>query len=148
MHSYLCNVTATWQNSQFTFKKTRQISFLDRKCSYSDLNVAEEFGRGQIDTKSVLVRIMEICWKTCGLTFQCATHGWHLWETRDRMNNTRNREGLHRYTPLQWRHNERDGVSNHRCLDCLLEPMFRRRQKTSKLRVTSLCNGNSPATGQ
>ena len=26
--------------------------------------------------------------------------------------------------PLQWRHNERDGVSNHRCLDCLLNCLY------------------------
>ena len=37
---------------------------------------------------------------------------------------------------LQWRHNEGDGVSNHRRLDCLLKHLFRRRsKKTSKLRV-------------
>ena len=50
---------------------------------------------------------------------------------------------------LQWRHNERDGVSNHRRLDCLLNRMFRRRsKKTSKLCVTGLCEGNSPVTGE
>ena len=49
---------------------------------------------------------------------------------------------------LQWRHNERDGVMNHRCLDCLFNPLFRRRsKKTSKLRVTGLCEGNPPVTG-
>ena len=26
---------------------------------------------------------------------------------------------------LQWRHNECDGVSNHRCLDCLLNSLYR-----------------------
>ena len=46
---------------------------------------------------------------------------------------------------LQWRHNERNGVSNHRHLDCLLNRLFRRRSKnTSKLRVTGLCEGDSP----
>ena len=46
---------------------------------------------------------------------------------------------------LQWRHNERDGVSNHERLDCLLNYLFRcRSKKTSKLRVTGLCEGNSP----
>ena len=30
---------------------------------------------------------------------------------------------------LQWRHNERDGVSKHRRLDCLLNRLFRRRSK-------------------
>ena len=37
-----------------------------------------------------------------------------------------------------WRHNERNGVSNHRCLHCLLTCWFRRRsKKTSKFRVTA-----------
>ena len=46
---------------------------------------------------------------------------------------------------LQWRHNERDSVSNHQPHDCLLNRLFRRRsKKTSKLRVTGLCVGNSP----
>ena len=50
---------------------------------------------------------------------------------------------------LQWPHNERDGVSNHQHLDCLLNGLFRRRsKKTSKLRVTDLCVGNSPVTGE
>ena len=31
--------------------------------------------------------------------------------------------------PLQWRHNERNGVSNHRCLGCLLDRLFRRRSR-------------------
>ena len=46
---------------------------------------------------------------------------------------------------LQWRHNERDCVSNHQPPDCLLNRLFRRRsKKTSKLCVTSLCVGNLP----
>ena len=50
---------------------------------------------------------------------------------------------------LQCRHNERNGVSNHTRLDCLLDRLFRRRsKKTSKLRVTGLCAGNSPVTGE
>ena len=45
---------------------------------------------------------------------------------------------------LQWRHNERNGVSNHQPHDCLPNGLFRRRsRKTSKLRVTGLCAGNS-----
>ena len=48
---------------------------------------------------------------------------------------------------LQWRHNERDGVSNRRRLDYLLNRLFRRRsEKTSKIRVTGLCKGNPPVT--
>ena len=45
---------------------------------------------------------------------------------------------------LQWRHNERDGVSNHHHLDCLPR---RRSKKIPKLRVTGHCKGNPPATG-
>ena len=50
---------------------------------------------------------------------------------------------------LQWCHNERDDVLNHRPLDCLLNRLFRyRSKKTSKLRVTGLCEGNSQVTGE
>ena len=50
---------------------------------------------------------------------------------------------------LQWRHNGRDGVSNHQPHDCLLNRLFRRKStKTSKLRVTGLCAENSPWTGE
>ena len=50
---------------------------------------------------------------------------------------------------LQWRHNGRDGVLNHQCHDCLLKRLFRlRSKKTSKLRVTGLCEGNSPVKGE
>ena len=53
------------------------------------------------------------------------------------------------YMALQWRHNEPDGVSNHQPRDCLLKRLFRcRSKKKSKLRVTGLCAGNSPVTGE
>ena len=46
---------------------------------------------------------------------------------------------------LQWRHNDHDCVSNHQPRGCLLNRLFRRTsKKTSKLRVTGLCVGNSP----
>ena len=46
-------------------------------------------------------------------------------------------------SPLQRRHNERDGVSNHQRPDCL----FRRgSKKTSNLRVAGICEWNSPVT--
>ena len=49
------------------------------------------------------------------------------------------------YLALLWRHNDHDGVSNHQPRCCLLNRLFRRRwKKTSKLRVTGLCVGNSP----
>ena len=43
---------------------------------------------------------------------------------------------------LQWRHNERHGVSNHQPHYCLLNCLFRRKsKKTSKLHATGLCAG-------
>ena len=49
---------------------------------------------------------------------------------------------------FQWQHNERDGISNHRRLDCLLNRLFRNgSKKTSKLRVTGLCERNLPVAG-
>ena len=50
---------------------------------------------------------------------------------------------------LQWRHNEHDGVSNHKPYDCLRDRLFRRRsKKTPKLCVPGLCEWNSPVTGE
>ena len=50
---------------------------------------------------------------------------------------------------LRWRHNDHAGVSNHQPHGCLLNRLFRRQsKKTSKLRVTGLCAGNSPGTGE
>ena len=57
--------------------------------------------------------------------------------------------GPHFPTSLQWRHNEHDGVSNHQPHDWLLSCLFgHRSKKTAKLRVTGLCEGNSPVTGE
>ena len=50
---------------------------------------------------------------------------------------------------LLWRQNGYDGVSNHQPHQCLINRSFgRRSNKTSKLRVTGLCVGNSPGTGE
>ena len=50
---------------------------------------------------------------------------------------------------LQWPHNERDGVSNHPCPDCLLKRLFGcRSKKISTLSVTGLCVWNSPVIGE
>ena len=58
------------------------------------------------------------------------------------------RRNRHRDT-LKWRHNNRDGVSNQRRYDCLLNHLFRHRSnKTLKLRVTGHYAGNSLVTGE
>ena len=50
---------------------------------------------------------------------------------------------------FHWRHNERDGVSNHQPHHCSLSCLFRRRsRKTSKLGDNGPCEGNSPMTGE
>ena len=50
---------------------------------------------------------------------------------------------------LHWRHNGRDSFSNHKPHECLRNRLFRRRsKKTSQLRVTGLCVGNSSGTGE
>ena len=50
---------------------------------------------------------------------------------------------------LQWRRNGHDGVSNHQLHHCLLNRLFGgRSKKTSKLRVTGLCEGNLLVTGE
>ena len=59
------------------------------------------------------------------------------------------RSSFIRIQPLLWRHNGHSGVSNHQPHDSLLNRLFRRRpKKTSKLRVTGLCAGNYPGTGE
>ena len=53
------------------------------------------------------------------------------------------------HIPLQWRHNECDGISDHQPHDCLLKCLFRcRSKKTSKLCTTGLCEGNSLVSGE
>ena len=62
---------------------------------------------------------------------------WPLSSWIDAISNRARNPGSH---SLQWRHNERDAVSNHQTRDCLLNLLFRRRsKKASKLRVTGLC---------
>ena len=49
---------------------------------------------------------------------------------------------------LQWRQNERDGVSNHLLLHCLLNRLFKHRtKKVSKLCVTGRYPASSPYNG-
>ena len=46
---------------------------------------------------------------------------------------------------LRWRHNGRNSVSNHQPYDHLLNCLWK---KTPELRVTGLCAGKSPETGE
>ena len=49
--------------------------------------------------------------------------------------------------PLQWRHNEHNGVSNHQPRDCLLNHLFKQIKENIKA-LRHLCEGNSPVTGE
>ena len=61
----------------------------------------------------------------------CYVHGTHM-----------------QHATLQWCHNGCNGVSDHQHHDCLFNRLFRHRsEKIPKLRVTGLCEGNSPVTG-
>ena len=87
---------------------------------------------------------------------------WSLWHHQQSVvtssaERKRASETLRRYAKivafivisLQWRHYDHVGVSNHQHLGCLLNRLFGcRSKKTSKLRVTGLCAGNSPGTGE
>ena len=55
------------------------------------------------------------------------------------------------FATLQWRQNERDGVSNHQPYECLLNRWFKAQIKDNikaPLRVTDLCEGNLPVTDE
>ena len=59
------------------------------------------------------------------------------------------KDAINALRTLQYRHNERDGVSNHQPHDCLLKRLFgHRSKKTSKLSFASLCAEISPVTGE
>ena len=80
-------------------------------------------------------------------TTRCYRSGQHLLSIILKYENTAKSIGCK--IALRWRHNGRDGVSNHQRLYCLLNCLFRHRsKKTSKLRVTGLCAGNSPGIGE
>ena len=114
---------------------------------------------------------MKVYWFFLVLTYKFWSHNQHFWNTQClsgigcwflkcndftiiiRQPRT-NIKICHLYTwthfsatlskALQWRHNEHDGISNHRRLDCLPNRLFICRSKiTSKLRVTGLYEGNS-----
>ena len=54
--------------------------------------------------------------------------------------------GFSRFT-LQWRHNGHNGIPNHQPHNWLLKCLSRHTSRP-KLRVTGLCEGNSPVTGE
>ena len=91
---------------------------------------------------------------TPSVTFQephedhATLHSWRFCSVRTSVGAAKARLASGRIA-LRWRHNDHAGVSNHQPHGCLLNRLFRRKsKKTSKLRVTGLCAGNSPGTGE
>ena len=86
-----------------------------------------------------------IC-SVCGLDVSPVVYVWAAWTVKPLYIHVIYN---HRFISLQWSHNGRDSVSNYQPHHCLLNRLFRRwSKKTSKLRVTGLCAGNSPETGE
>ena len=74
---------------------------------------------------------------------------WALWSFSPVWNDSVLGTVLLTIFTLHWRHHDHGGVSNHQPHGCLLNRLFRcRSKKTAKLRVTGLCVGNSPVTGE
>ena len=82
---------------------------------------------------------MEICY------FQKTLNGHGLFTCNKWIHDKRSTSVHTDSKTSHWRHNDHDGVSNHQPHDYLLNRLFGRgSKKTSKLRVTGLCAGNSP----
>ena len=92
--------------------------------------------------------VLFVCYTrlTCLISMICPySSGMIHWNRNDHMSSPIAVNYLLFKDALQWRHNDHDSVSNHQPHGCLLNRLFRRRsKKTSKLRVTGLCVGNSP----
>ena len=94
------------------------------------------------------ITILKFCvltWRLWSLTlnlvntFNVMFHLWYSWYP----------SAWHISISLLWRYNGHHGVSNHHPHECLPNRSFMHRSnKTSKLRVTGLCAGNSPETGE
>ena len=95
-----------------------------------------------------------LCVKALQLIWRSWTYSFHLWTPDLQMRSahfTTWQEAMiaapTMAAALKWRHNGCDCVSKHQRLGCLLNRLFRlRSKKTSKLRTTGLCVGNSPVT--
>ena len=93
----------------------------------------------RVDQKSSIQQIQSYCTHHRGHVYdhRTASMTWHWYQFCTKS------------STLQWRHNGRDCVSNHQPYDRLLNCLFRRRsEKSSKLRVTGLCEGNSQVIGE
>ena len=104
-----------------------------------------------IPTRFVMFPYHIYCFVFCGIclmTWICSLYIQEKWQSINQSINRSIDQTIYQtISSLQWRHNGRDGVSDHRRLDCLLNHLFRRRSnKIWQPRLTGLCNRNPPVT--
>ena len=123
----MATVGTVWESAADTWTSHAVIATADIGCLWCDwIHIEFDKGLDMVDKASV---------------------GDKKWSSQKWLSNETNKQ------TNKWCHNERDGVPNHRRLDCLRMRLFRlRSKKTSKLRVTGLCGihrwpVNSPHKG-
>ena len=85
-------------------------------------------------------------WPQPDLFGSCA---WNMWHGKRNIHMQFIASSCIHETPLPWRHNEHDGVSNHQPYDWLLKRLFGGiSKKIPKLHVTGLSEVNSPVAGE
>ena len=160
------NVSIWWRHHAMTWWRHGKKSFPHSwpfargilRCGFSlKRSVMLRFDASFLSILSKLLNKMsvsgETTWRPCDVimvmnTWNLQATLWRMEYWHSRLGNTINAAGKC-WPSLQLRHNESNGVSNHRRHECLLNRLFRRRsKKTSKLLVTGLCEGNPLVTSE
>ena len=121
-------MSSDWQPLGLSFDRLNGVC---RLSAISNVNLGrqtEMYGSPVMTAAAVSVRSKVFTWSALVALFECC--GGHI---------------MLRCMKVLWK--GKYGVSNHRRLECLLNRFFRRRtKKSSKLRITGLCEGNPPVT--
>ena len=167
---YLCYLDSIWSDHfEGENKKKRKIRvnpthFVDKNVPN---DIAEHTALSLSENESAGNNVLCLAWYRQWFGTGYATNHWYRadsrlapsqWETSLQSNAVSHWLGANLESALlvylipcssKWRHNGRDSVSNHQPHDCFLDRLFRHRsKKTSKLRVTGLCAGNSQEAGE
>ena len=136
VHVHFCTVNV---RGQCNFASAKHFS----ACSLDNMSISSDLSgvtsNGPAVGKSTFIKIKFLCRQ---VTICCVNQCWQcsvmyvMAHAHSQSNHS---------LSLRWRHDGRAGVSTHQPHECLLNFLFRHRsKKTSKLRVTCLCEGNSP----
>ena len=152
-HISRCRLVVNWTNRHTLKSNWSKLEPYSCMKLYSDVSFSVSDGLGSYFTNHILQSILTFnpfgifhVWH-CGKNRYSGNGSWlfrqesiSFWYLANQVTlQTINYNNPNINSILQWRHNKGNGVSNHRCLDCLLNRLFRRRsKKTSKLRVASL----------